>query len=326
MSLKRTQPARAVFLEHEGPYWALGPPITLVQAEMKARKQSGPLFVRYSADPTATSSRSLRTDVGFFADGDWRVAAPFQSAEFEPADVASAKVSGPLGTTTRYYTPIYEWIKQQGHETIGPILEIYPARAPGRTTGDEQIEIQVPVRRGAAAEANRPKVAGVDGRESQAARTEEATQPEEPISSIKVLVEAGRYARLAEQLMPVGRRIPPHDQVWLGQLVFRVGAVAKGLQHAYPDSAGPVTALADALVSRYKASSAGSSTTALAQSVVRVDPTVDPAAARKREIMRHLDALLGRVATKAADPTASLNALAELLQETIQVMETAPRR
>ncbi len=328
IALKRTEPARLVYLEHSGPYWSMGPLFTPVQEQMTARREKGPIVVRYSADPTAVSPKSLRTQVGFLASGDWEVEPPFKSEALDSVEVASAIVPGPSGTTTRHYSAIREWITQQGRKPLGPVMELYPASRSLKAS-DLRIEIQM-----ALAEPETPAVAPPSrigpavprqpiAAAPVAAQEPTATAPAEPILAVKDLVEAGRYERVAEQLMPADRPMPATTQLWLGQLVFRIGAVAKGLQERHADRAAPVKAVADALMARYRLVSAGSAADPLAQAVVRVDSAGDPMATKKRAITRDLDRLLGRVATKAADPDAALTELTRITQE-IQDLSTPP--
>jgi len=142
-----------------------------------------------------------------------------------------------------------------------------------------------------------------------------ATTAIEPLYPIKDLLIASRFDHIAEQLVSTDRPMPPGIQVWFGQVVFRISAVAKGIEQTYPGGSPQATALSEALVKRYRQASASSKVDPLAQAVVRVDARSDPQSAKKRQIVRDLDNLMGQVALKTVDPTMALNRLSELLQQ-----------
>jgi effector-binding domain-containing protein len=327
ITLRRNDPKRIVFLEHTGSYWSLGPLFTPVKEAMTKHRQTGPMFLRYSADPATTSPKLLRTQIGFFANGDCPVEPPFNSESLEGEDVAAAFVQGPYGTTTRYYSTVREWIERQGHEMTGPVIEIY-APDHGRKLRDVRVEIQVPVKLAVAAKPPAtkpvadPPAVGVSAEAPLPSLSVVPTEAE-PVLPIRELIEANRFERVAEQLMPGDRPMPAAFQLWFGQVVFRLGAIAKGLAQSHPAAAAPVTALSEALLARYRQVTAGSSADPLAQAVIRVDPATDSTAARKRAVMREVDTLLGRVAAKGVEPAAAMDHLTGILQG-IQDLISAP--
>jgi hypothetical protein len=257
----------------------------------------------------------LNTQIGFFTEGEWLVEPPFKRDRLEALQVASAEVPGPSGTTTRYLPEIRSWISAEGHAMMGPVFEIYPSAAKRGKSSDLRVEIQIPVRpRSSASVAS----TGHTDREANAPDSADL-----PIEAIDALVEAQRFGRIAEQLMPPGTPMRTADQVWLGQVLFRISAIAKGVQPADSDPAKAIASMAEAMLTQYRQVSRKSGADPLADAIVRVDPNTDPLAARKRTIMRALDGLLGRVATKAADAPAALAEVTHLLQEICDLLHGA---
>lgn len=144
------------------------------------------------------------------------------------------------------------------------------------------------------------------------------------------LMAAGQFDRIARQLMPDGRDIHGSHQLWLGQLVFRIGAVAKGIQQVYPGEEQVAGMMADAVTRRYKKTSAAFQADPLDHAVVRVDVRTDPLANQKRAIMRDVDTLLGRIALRSVGAEAATQELAEILQRVQDLMwangDTSRRR
>jgi len=140
---------------------------------------------------------------------------------------------------------------------------------------------------------------------------------------VKDLIAARRFDLIAEQRLPGPDAIPQTLRLWLGQLVFRIGAAAKGIKQIYPSDSREVTELGDAVTRRYKSVSAGFRLDPLAQAVVRVDPQTDPLAAEKRAIMRDIDALLGGIALRSVDVEETTRQLADIVQRTQNLLRSA---
>ena len=330
--LKHTDPARVVYLEHRGPSWTIGPLIKQVSEAMIAHNEPGPMFARYLADPTAVPAESLRTEVGFMSRGDWQPEPPLKIAQRDGEQVVSLVVVGSYGTTTQSYSSMRDWVTTHGYEAVGPVIELYPLPQKGAISGTYRTEIQIPVRRASSAAR-----ATLDPKESVVIprKTDNTlAQPEdddsadaetnEPLYPIKDLVDSARFDRVAKQLIPSDRPIPAGMQVWFGQVVFRINAVAKGIEQTYPDGSPQATALSEAMVRRYRQASASSKVDPLAPAVVRVDTHSDPQSAQKRLIVRDLDNLLGQVALKTVDAKSALDRLSELLQQVQDMTNTTP--
>jgi hypothetical protein len=135
-----------------------------------------------------------------------------------------------------------------------------------------------------------------------------------PVPPVSQLLLQRRFEDIAEQMLPPAEATPPSLQVWLGQVVYRLSAVAKGIKRVYPGEDKLIFALVDAINRRYAEVSAGSPIDPLEPPVVYVDSESDPLAAEKRAIMRQLDSLLGGIALRSVDVTATLNHLEDILQ------------
>ena len=328
--LKHTDPVRVVFLEHIGPYWTVGPLFEQVREAMAEHNESGPMFARYLADPTIATAESLRTEVGFVIRGDWQPEPPQKIAQREGEQVVSLVVEGSYGTTTRSYSLMRDWVSTHGFEVVGPVIELYPSPQIGAPSGAYRTEIQMPVRRASptVSVTPEPKDGVVIPRLTDETLTQSegddsaATASMEPLYPIKDLIDSSRFDRLAEQLVPTDRPMPIGMQVWFGQVVFRISAVAKGIEQKYPGGSPEVTALSEAIVRRYRQASASSKVDPLAQAVVRVGPHLDPQSAQKRLIVRDLDNLLGQVAIKTVDAKSALDRLSDLLQRVQDMTNT----
>lgn len=141
-------------------------------------------------------------------------------------------------------------------------------------------------------------------------------QPEPVVSqstNIAELAGKGRYMRVAELVVPIGQELSPAESLWLGQILFRVGAAARGLDRYYPDRTEEVAKLAEALDRRYRQSESYARHNPLEQAVSVAEPHSDPDAKRRRAITRDLDRLLGRIAWQAGTAEDVQVALIEIL-------------
>jgi effector-binding domain-containing protein len=138
-------------------------------------------------------------------------------------------------------------------------------------------------------------------------------KPAPPVS-VQELIAARQFERVAEQLLPGPDGIPQRLQLWLGQLVFRIGAAAKGIERMYPSEGREVIELADAITRRYKSVSVGFELDPLAQAVVRVDWSDDRQETEEQAVMQAMDALLGRIALKSVDLEETMAQLSDVVQ------------
>lgn len=279
---------------------------------------------------------------------------PFKTTRREQQLVASIVVEGPIISTLRYYTPLLAWIDEHRYLPLGPITEVYLSGIGTNTKGQQRTEIQISIRaRGdspkseSASAANLssdhlqpsvqsmpatpvdPKEAQVPAQDSMAREIATSTvptpafaptveseqvQPVQSVQSVCGLVEQGRWDRVAEQLMPDGFVVLTSQQVWFKQVVFRLGALERGIRHLHPDQEHAVVALAQAVTDRYDTVAKTFTLDPLAQAVVNIDPQGDPTILKQRALLRELDALLGRVAVKAVGPEDAMESLTDIVQ------------
>jgi len=403
VAVKETTPTAVVYLEHDGPYWALGPKFQQL-AELRATVTgAGPFFTVYPGHPLGTMTRSKPAYVGFICDGCQgrsEIQRPFLIGEWPRELVAYTRFEGPASATLSLYSYMREWTTLNGYAATGPVVEIYASRGTG--TGVEpttfQTEIRMPVRSLTDRRADAPPMGivavtpGTDAQDSPtisdrstlpdsrpaptapasttivstvlssngtepsharhstasttspgvAARTEgpgQAIDParakpsaEEPPlndaaassddATLDSLYVSQRMPQVAERLLPVGSSMSDAEVAWMGQFIFRVQALAKGVEQVYPQEAREIAdlkALAVALERRYREQRPDGFAGSAARVVVRAAPNQDRAAAARQAVMRDMDSLLGRVALRTVDAAGAVSGLIELLSR----METS---
>jgi hypothetical protein len=177
-------------------------------------------------------------------------------------------------------------------------------------TGDS---VDVPETSAGHADAQSPPA---DRRQEALPRAEETVEVKRaPVLPVRDLIAASEFERLAEQLLPAPEAIPQESRLWLGQLVFRISAAAKGIRHTHPDEGKDMVELGETIARRYKTVSAVFQFDPLAQAVVTVEAHGDPHAAKRGTIMRDMDALLGRIALKVVSAGEAEAQLGEILQQ-----------
>jgi hypothetical protein len=149
---------------------------------------------------------------------------------------------------------------------------------------------------------------------TSSAATSQPLTRSEPVGSVKELVQQQRFNRIAELLMPPDVPFPQAFQLWFGQVVFRIGAIAGGIAQVYPEEKTAVTALSEAIRRRYDSISVDFALDPRDQPVLRVDPQSDRYAARKRAIMHELDTILGGIALTRLDAGAAEGQLIDIVQ------------
>lgn len=377
--VKRTEPVEVVYLEHVGPYWSLGPRFSQLREYLAEHDYAGPMYARFSSDPTGAAFGSVRSEIGFVSDERHKPAPPFKKSRRRAEFVAYMTLDSPANTTGSYAV-MREWISSHGYVALGPVTEVYPSPRDVAIT-HQRTEIQMPIRSASPAiEESKPVVQEtpseparqasgrpppgrppllesdlpgpkdlgyprgvsdtpspvVEGLAQQTQTDEsiadprevpEAEQVERPaLTPVEDLVEAREFDRIAEQLLPDPRAIPHTWRLWLGQLVFRIGAASRGIRRLHPGDDREVTDFADAITRRYKVVSAGFQLDPLAQAVVKFGSQNDPDTAKeKEEIMREMDALLGEITLRSADPKQTVRRLTDIVQRTQDLLVSAER-
>lgn len=137
----------------------------------------------------------------------------------------------------------------------------------------------------------------------------------EPGHPLGELVAAEQFDCVALELMPDNSSIPMEHQVWFGQVIFRVSAVAKGIRYVEPGGAVTVSALAEAIIRRYRNVSVAFAVDPLDQVAVSSHADRNTLAGEKRAIMRSLDTLMGRISVAGIDAADATRELVRALQE-----------
>jgi len=369
-------PTRSIVaLRHEGPYWTVRRRLNDVVAYMRAHGESGPLLIRYGADPIGPSAASLVSEVGFVADERHDPEAPFRRVDLPAESVVTGEVDPAAAVSPRKFQELERWGMARRHVATGPMTELYPGMlaAGGREPHQRRVILQVAVE---SAQRATPGLSGEVGRVNPGRPPDElpgtgvpkadlpkrdprpatskpkSTPPEAPTSkpqpkpvappsstsksrpekparvvddgtgTIADLVAEGRFDAAAERLFPADRVLPDDVEWWLGQVVFRIKAAAKGMERVYPGEGDAVRALAEALQRRLGVVSERRSRRPLAQSVVRVDPERRARSTkRQRAPLLGLDRLLARIAFKSVTPEEVIVELGATVTEVARALE-----
>ena len=358
IEVKQTDPVRVVRVVHIGPYWTAGPKLSALRKYMLEHGLRGPMYIRHSENPASAPAKLLRTEIGFFVNGSHTPQPPYETAERPGGLVACRYVDGPCLTISPQYAAMKEWATAHGYLAVGPITEIYSLPGEPDTNGT-RAELQMPVKLADPKTAEDPDLTEhllSDGSEHQAATETPAEKsaellpatiavppgepeapeqapepalpkrqdqpPARPVLPVRELAYENRFDRIAEQLLPDVAALPPDLQVWLGQVVLRIEAIAKGIERTYPDEGSPIKTLAEALARRYEDVAGDFVRDPLDQAVVRVNEQSDPNAGKKRTIVRELDTIMGRIALQSIDVQSTYDQLlgiAERVQDMVQV-------
>ncbi len=148
------------------------------------------------------------------------------------------------------------------------------------------------------------------------------TEPpgDEPSTSIKDLIAAGQFERVARSLVPDDRPLSQPVQIWLGQLVHRIGAAGRGVERLYPGEGSDLVELANAIVTRYQSVESASTIDPLAPPTTEAGPGGDARAIDGEAVMRNLDKLLGEIALRNVNPPAVLDRIADILQQACDLL------
>lgn len=314
VELKPTPGGRFIYLEADGPYWEAGATIAKIQDLMTAHQQTGPINVRYSGDPSADSGGARKAKIGFIAAGAFVIEAPFREQEVEPVAAAGMVIEGFQGATVQSIPTIKNWIQSQGLEPSGLVVELINGLGDAKKPAKSEMFIAVRQPRNQAKPTESPDT-----------KSEAPAKPTLPGSVIDELWDKKDYKGIAERLIPEQPAPNKETQIWLGQLVHRVGAVSKGVLMMYPDQAAETTVLTDALVDRLTKVAPDAMSESKKQSIVRTDYRPDSLEGRRSRLVRELDMLLSKVSSRSRTPgevSADLRRILDQVQ--VLISETAP--
>jgi hypothetical protein len=154
IATKRTESATVLFQTHTGPYWTAGPVLRQVAEYMAQNGEPGPMYVRYERDVSAAGASSLRSEVGYYAEGKPAPGPTYAIGRRESERVAYVVVDARELATPMLHRAMMAWIHDQRLTPVGPITEIHwpatTARGSDAAIAD-RIEIQAPIVEGDAA-------------------------------------------------------------------------------------------------------------------------------------------------------------------------------
>lgn len=353
---KTVPPHEVTYLEHEGPYWRLGPLFRTIDNARRQLATDAPMYARFCAPPLDPRAAACTTEVGLITDAPARTASGFHTAHRDAERVAFTVIRSNVASTRRHYDPLYKWIQENGFTATGPVTEVHLPPAKDQAISGPGTELRVTIEPQTDAPLDNPEAKQTDperepvaetpgtvkaAKRASTAQPAESVQPDavdhatdpatdptsdetqlerQPPRPIAELIAEKDWDRIARQIMPTDLDIPAPMQLWFGQVVFRIGALGKGMKRQGAEADPGAVALAEAVTRRYRKVSARFTMDPLSQAVVRIDPRQDPNADRKRSILRDLDALLAKVAQRALDPKDALDTLSDLLQRTCDVL------
>lgn len=339
IELVTTGAVRLVFLEHDGPYWAAGAKFADVREYMSLHDQSGSMFMLYHR---STRGKPLSL-IGFIAKRHHIPEPPFRAKTLAARRVLRLTVEGKAASPRRLLRTIDLWAADNGHSPSGEILEIYHL-APGAARRIERTEFQLPLaplpiespHDGEKLDDQAPEPESPSISHARPTATEPVVSPTPSISvdlrpeaeppkdrvidSIPALVRAARYDRVAALVLPDARGIDRDEQIWIGQVIFRIKAAGRGLDRKYPKTDGVTTALAEALLKRYHILFKARPADLLSGATTPSADRTGHHAKERRAIMRQLDALLSRIAFAAAPDTVA-DEIAHHLERARRVLE-----
>lgn len=319
---------RFVYLEVDGPYWQIGPTVSKVQELMTRQGEKGPIQIRRTGYPFANSRSALHSRIGFMTSGDWPLETTFQEETLQAAEAASITIQGLQGTAMQRTSELETWIRQKKLEPTGTIVELispntnplgsstaeilmlYREPQPTRNPTTDRIPLESP-------EPPTPS-AEPPGRESAAEPKAATPVPMGDLWSQK------DYSSIARRLIPVAPAPVGDTQVWLGQVVFRFNAVAKGLTMTDPDHAGDFTLFADTMTARLNQIAPNALGEARKRMTApQIDPRAETKDARRALVIRTLDTMLARISSRTLDVKGTtteagtlLSAIQDLIAET----------
>lgn len=143
--LTETQSRKFAYLEHTGPYWALGALMDQVGRDALARGTPGGIIVRYVEAASAAGPEALRAQVGFELLGLEPAPPAYQVVELPTMLAARRIVEGPDGLSTRHFASLKVWAAAQGLIPAGDLLAIVELAEGGHSTVIERAEALLPV-------------------------------------------------------------------------------------------------------------------------------------------------------------------------------------
>ncbi len=137
------------------------------------------------------------------------------------------------------------------------------------------------------------------------------------------LIRDGLFSEAAGRLLPDNVNLNYRSdrvRAWENQFVLRVAGLARGMEKLHPTDAGWITGLAKALIVRAEELSRSASQMPIAFARSNVDSESEDRWTQRREVIRKLDMLMGRLAVKSHPPNEILEFALELLVEIAEIV------
>lgn len=353
ISLRTLPPARVVYREHVGPYWSLGPVFTLMREKMTASTHAGPMFIRFLENPGAIPADALRAQVGFFVNGNESMVTLPDVMESRPEELAAVLfVPGPFALSARQYARMQTWADGQGLHPVGPLTEVYWDGPLTRDRPVAGVELQLPLRLKddettesttadsssiSTAHTGEPPVpdelfsdllkesepaepkgtSSPDLPPSEKARTDVAAerQPKSPCEFADLFAQDAFY-EIASRFMPEVASRQAASRAFLGDVVLRIRAAARGIEKVHPGEGARLSALAHALDQNFQKIVAASLIVEPSYTV-EADATL---AHERRQVLRELNNMLGKITHRQLHEEDVLQELSRILARSCKVL------
>ncbi len=125
ISLVEVPSRRVAYVEHIGPYWALGKVMAQTQAHIAKEHHGSSLFIRYITNPGKTQPQKLKVEIGFVLAKDAKTHTPFLIRE-EPATTSITwSINEPTISPRAAYAQLQQWAKMHDLTPVGPMIELH---------------------------------------------------------------------------------------------------------------------------------------------------------------------------------------------------------
>lgn len=347
----RTLPAgRFVYVMYTGPYWAVGPRLAQVRADMaRADAPECKLLVRYLDNPQTTYPSRMRIQVGFLAPDSFQAGSAYSAVDWPETRAAGVDLGAARSSPRRSMAELSAWALDQGLEICGPLMEIYENPSVGSGELETTVLLPVQVLPNVIATELPSLPSEVTTAEEQQAAVEPAsaggvTDNERTIVHTANPVGFHDTSRPSESSAVVGAALPgahhrieesgspPHEddlapkervivdgllggqdashKTWDAMITLRVRAVARALARRGSSSAPRVGALSAALDRRFTEVWGAD-----AGDVSRhpLSSSNDANSSARQNALREVDHLLGQMAVRTISDDAAADRLVELL-------------
>ncbi len=322
IAIKESPRARVAYLPHTGAYWSIGPSISRVRS---AQETPAPIFVRYNTDPRKVSPAQLNAEIGFVLDIGKLAPQGFQAKTQPSQIVAYMTVETSRPNLARNYQTLEAWARQNGYQSLGPVIEHYPPTRQGAS----QIEIQLEVQKAKKTQPpptpesqqpiiQEPTAKPTEIQEKQPKRdpAPTATTAKTPKPNPKATQQPTKepstenYNQLALRIIPEPKDWSPEQTNTLGSKIMRIRTIAHLAKSKFGKSATPITNLSVALTDRYTKVCETDLTSAVTTPNSKRPRRVIPNAS-----LEQLDRIFSDLLTGNLDANAVQQALLQILQE-----------